>query len=1710
MKKRNIFLTTLLCTLCTVFSLSAANRFWITTASTDWNNTANWSTTSGGTGGASVPGSSDIAKFDGNGTGNCTINATVNVAGIDIGSGYSGTISQGGYVVTVGTSHFNVAGGTFTGGSVKIDINGGNFTLSGGTFTSTTDTLFIGGSICGTITQFNHSGGTFSHNNGAVAFDATGCWPTTQIINVITGSLFYNLIINSNGLPVNTAAADTVKADNNFAHLAGNLGGNCWSVKGNLSVGINASGGLAKLILWGTTSQTYSYSSGRTASVELNKSSGTVSAASGTTSLAVQGFKIISGTFTAPSGDFSIGGNLCGTYTVFTQSGGTFTHNNGRVVIDPTGCWPSAYSFDVNTSTAFYDMKINPGGFNYSIASGDTVKVENNLELTSGALSSGYLSLKGNLTIGNSSIGGTGQVIFTGTNNQTYAYTTGRLSVVTVNKTSGTVTAASGTTALNAQGFKLVQGSFTAPSGDFSIGGNLCGTYVLFTHIAGTYSHNNGRVVIDPTGCWPSAYSFDVNTSTAFYDMKINPGGFNYSIASGDTVKVENNLELTSGALSSGYLSLKGNLTIGNSSIGGTGQVIFTGTNNQTYAYGSGGRACWIVVNKTSGTVSAASGTTNLAMYGFRLYAGTFTAPTGNLDLSGNTAYDASIKLLHSGGTFNHNSGTLLLNYSCQNAASPIDVITSTLFNNIKINNPSGYPINAAAGDTVKAEGNFEHAGGTITSGYWQFKGNLTVGTAASAGGAEIIFTGTANQTYTYGSSGRTCWIAVNKTSGTVTAASGTTNLAMYGFRLYAGTFTAPPGNLDLSGNTAYDASIKLLHSGGTFNHNSGTLLLNYSCQNAASPIDVITSTLFNNIKINNPSGYPINAAAGDTVKAEGNFEHAGGTITSGYWQFKGNLTVGTAASAGGAEIIFTGTANQTYTYGSSGRTCWIAVNKTSGTVTAASGTTNLAMYGFRLYAGTFTAPPGNLDLSGNTAYDASIKLLHSGGTFNHNSGTLLLNYSCQNAASPIDVITSTLFNNIKINNPSGYPINAAAGDTVKAEGNFEHAGGTITSGYWQFKGNLTVGSAASAGGAEIIFTGTANQTYTYGSAGRTCKIKINKSSGSVSAASGTTNFAVQIFTLTSGTFNAPTGNLFVGGSLSTSTIFTRSGGTFNANTGTTVFDPYTGTFTVNASGVNFYKVTAKASSNLVLPSSTDTLKVDNILKLEQGAFNTGVLAAKGKVIVNTAWTGGTAQLLFCGSSDQDFELTSATDKFNGNVKIKKTSGKITLLSTCTLDQSGQTLTFVKGNIVSTPTFPLVIGNGVTVSGASDSSYVDGTVIKTGNSAFTFPIGANNKYRHLAISAPANTTDSYAARYMMVNSNNIYAHSSKDASINKLSRNELWILNRLVGSTNVNVTLSWDSATSCTIDNIANTKVCVWDGTTWKDKGNGGTTGNVYKGTVISSSAVSTFGTYTLGTSGAFSCESYSYTWNGSTSSVWNTITNWTPMGYPQAEDNATIVTGTNQPQYNGVEGLNNITMTSGTLNLDGYTLPITGTASFNGGTINNGTINATGSSTTFAGTTFGAAVTVNSADVYNTGSNVFNNKVKITKTSNTANTWTGGNTFNDSLIITNTGTNYIRLADTGSGDTYASHVVFHNTSSGAIYPAYAGTNTFSGNITLKGSVIFELGKGGGSIILNDEDQYIRNVNGSVVHSFKIDKPGDYTTMFRRLNSSNDFTGKMW
>lgn len=90
-----------------------------------------------------------------------------------------------------------------------------------------------------------------------------------------------------------------------------------------------------------------------------------------------------------------------------------------------------------------------------------------------------------------------------------------------------------------------------------------------------------------------------------------------------------------------------------------------------------------------------------------------------------------------------------------------------------------------------------------------------------------------------------------------------------------------------------------------------------------------------------------------------------------------------------------------------------------------------------------------------------------------------------------------------------------------------------------------------------------------------------------------------------------------------------------------------------------------------------------------------------------------------------------------------------------------------------------------------------------------------------------------------------FPRTSKDVSLNHISGCEYWILDRTNGNSNVDVSLTWDTR-SCGVTNLGNLRVARWDGTSWRDHGNGGTTGTTLTGSITTNGVVTNFSPFTL------------------------------------------------------------------------------------------------------------------------------------------------------------------------------------------------------------------------------------------------------------------------
>lgn len=102
-----------------------ADRFWVGATDGTWNDAGNWSASTGGGGGAGIPGASDAAIFDGayTGTANCTCDVAIDIASLDVQVGHDGKFDLGdnayahavaGNVTAAGVGEFDCGDATLT------------------------------------------------------------------------------------------------------------------------------------------------------------------------------------------------------------------------------------------------------------------------------------------------------------------------------------------------------------------------------------------------------------------------------------------------------------------------------------------------------------------------------------------------------------------------------------------------------------------------------------------------------------------------------------------------------------------------------------------------------------------------------------------------------------------------------------------------------------------------------------------------------------------------------------------------------------------------------------------------------------------------------------------------------------------------------------------------------------------------------------------------------------------------------------------------------------------------------------------------------------------------------------------------------------------------------------------------------------------------------------------------------------------------------------------------------------------------------------------------------------------------------------------------------------------------------------------------------------------------------------------------------------
>jgi hypothetical protein len=242
-----------------------------------------------------------------------------------------------------------------------------------------------------------------------------------------------------------------------------------------------------------------------------------------------------------------------------------------------------------------------------------------------------------------------------------------------------------------------------------------------------------------------------------------------------------------------------------------------------------------------------------------------------------------------------------------------------------------------------------------------------------------------------------------------------------------------------------------------------------------------------------------------------------------------------------------------------------------------------------------------------------------------------------------------------------------------------------------------------------------------------------------------------------------------------------------------------------------------------------------------------------GDLTNNSTFTSNSSSLYIVGTNSQTINGSNLIN--TNNLIINKSANSLQLDNELKI---AGVLTFTNGKILSDTidmdTEFIHFLDGSSYTGASNTSYINGVVRKTGNDSFVFPVGDNNLLRTIGISAPGVVTDHYTSYYVETNPDNFHDNNSLDEALDHISGCEFWMLNRSGGISDVEITLSW-STNSGGVNNLCDINIARWNDIKWKKEGNGGTTGSGASGTVVTGNSCNTpislanFGLFTIGSS---------------------------------------------------------------------------------------------------------------------------------------------------------------------------------------------------------------------------------------------------------------------
>ena len=911
-------------------------------------------------------------------------------------------------------------------------------------------------------------------------------------------------------------------------------------------------------------------------------------------------------------------------------------------------------------------------------------------------------------------------------------------------------------------------------------------------------------------------------------------------------------------------------------SAGNTVAGNFTATNSGTgtsHIYLSDQTASTLTITGTATITNPSSGTTNYIYIGNAgdiTFNGSLTLNNPSSSTTGNIylADDASSSVSVAGNTIVTNNSTGGTNRIYLGNVGPVTFSGDLTLSNSNTSTTGEIYLASNAASSVSISGNttlINDGAGTTRRTYLGSSGDVSFG-----GTLAITNSSTATNSQVYCNNAAS---SVNSYAGNITleSTSASTDGILFGNSNGSGTLAATrtitiggggfiAGNLTLRNFTQVGATAQALHPTGT-----SIMLVDDSNWGGdvdfSSPrLDVEGSTFSRTASLDKTGSGDDRSAGGNTFVGNATIINSG----SGYWRFGEGTTDDFNADL---NLINSGTNHLYFAYSGAG-------HLVSGNLTATNSSTGVSyLYLGNATSSTLTVNGTSTFINSGNGSDCRIYAGNSGDvTFNDDvtitnsaSGNQGLIYMANGTDSEITVNGNTTVTNseavttkrVFLGNQGDVTYNgtlsisnSSTATNSQVYCNYEDNSANV------YNGNITIEST-SASNDGILFGNSGGA----GTLAATRTISIG-GGGFIGSA-----LYFRDFTQTGATAQTlePTG-------ITTFTLYESNWGgdvTFSSARLTSRSCIYSSTASLEKNGASnddWYgsntfngatTITHSGTGRWRISSSVGDVYADDVsyIKTGSGTFEparNGTSTYAGNInfnlnsLVTFATNNGIMEMI--GTAAQSInDLGASTEPRFRRLVLNNPNDEVTLNTPIEISTS---ITFTQGNMITTDANLLTIRDEALALTASDASYVRGPIEKVGEDDFTFPVGDSGLYRPMTISGGSgrNNSTAFSGSYFEVNPDtSMYSRSSREGTLDHVSASEYWILDRTNGTATVDVTLSWDS-NSGTVDNLSELRVAKWNSISseWEDEGNGGTTGNTTEGTIITSSAVSSFSPFTL------------------------------------------------------------------------------------------------------------------------------------------------------------------------------------------------------------------------------------------------------------------------